>query len=53
MSRDWLLPEKKLRSKIVYVGGKNEDQKIGKLDVEILRILANNGRMSLEKCFQK
>jgi len=46
MSKDWLLPEIKLLSKIVYVGGEISDSKIDKTDVEILRILANNVRIS-------
>ena len=46
MSKDWLLPEIKLLSKIVYVGGEISDLKIDKTDVEILKVLANNARIS-------
>lgn len=53
MSKDWLLPEKRLSGKIVYVGGKTEDFRIGKLDVEILRVLANNGRMKANEIARK
>ena len=45
LSKDWLLPEKKLRSRVALVGGRVENIPVDKTDVEILRILANNGRM--------
>jgi len=45
LSKVWLLPEKKLRSRIALVGGRVENIPVDKTDVEILRILANNGRM--------
>jgi len=45
-SKNWILNEDKSNRKIVYVGDKIENLKIDKIDVEILRILANNGRMS-------
>jgi len=46
MSKDWLLAEQKLKSKIVFFAGKIEDYKIDKTDIELLRVLANNARMS-------
>lgn len=46
MSKDWLLKEHKLVSKITYVGGAIENIRIDRIDVEILKILANNARMS-------
>ncbi len=46
MSKDWLLSEGQLTSKITYVGGESNDLKIDKIDIEILKILANNARIS-------
>lgn len=45
MSKDWILTEQK-GSKIVHVGGEIADSNIDKIDVEILRTLANNARIS-------
>lgn len=46
MSKDWIMPEQKKYSKIVHFGTEVYNTKIDQTDVEILRILANNARMS-------
>ena len=46
MSKDWIFDKKPAYSKAVFVGGKVEDSKIDRIDIEILRIMANNARMS-------
>ena len=46
MAKDWILPEDRLFSKIAFVGGESSDSRIDKVDVEILRVLANNARIS-------
>ena len=53
MSKDWLLPEKKLHSKVVYFGGNHADMGIDKTDLQLLKILANNGRMNANKIAEK
>ncbi len=46
MSKDWLLSEKKAASKVTFFGGEYEDIGIDKTEIELLRTIANNGRMS-------
>lgn len=53
MSKDWILPEQKLKSKIVFFAGKIEDLKIDKIDVELLKVLANNARISATELAKK
>jgi len=53
MSKDWLLPEKNLLSKLVYFGGNNLDIQIDEIDLQLLKILANNGRMNANKIAEK
>lgn len=53
MSKDWLLPEKKLLSRLVYFGGDYLDIRINKIDLQLLKILANNGRMNANKIAEK
>lgn len=53
LTKDWLLPEQGLRSKIAIVGGRVENIHLDKTDVEILRILANNGRMPVIEIARK
>lgn len=52
MSKDWLL-EKKLISKAVRFGGDYKDIGLDKKDLELLKILANNGRMSANEIAKK
>lgn len=44
MSKDWLLPEKKLLSATVIFGGDNKDVLLTKFELELLKYVANNGR---------
>jgi len=53
MSKNWILPDSKLVSKVSYVGGKIDNMKIDKVDVEILKILANNARLSATEIARK
>ena len=53
MSKDWLLPEQKKLSKVVYFGGNYEDIGVDETDLQLLKILANNGRMSANKIAEK
>lgn len=45
LSKDWLNPEQKTQ-KLVWIGGEKEKTVLDAGDVELLRILANNARMS-------
>ena len=51
-SKDWLLEQKHV-SKICWIGGDTQDINIGKLDVELLRLLANNARMNSAELARK
>ena len=53
LTKDWLVPEKQMRSKVAQVGGRVENIVLDKTDVEILRVLANNGRMSVAEIARK
>ncbi|MBS3075239.1 Lrp/AsnC family transcriptional regulator [Candidatus Pacearchaeota archaeon] len=46
LSKNWVLEKDEFERKIVIFGGRVENIPIDKVDVEILRILANNGRMN-------
>ena len=53
LSKNWILEKEKHERKIVIFGGRIENIPVDKTDVEILRILANNGRMSFTEIARK
>src|SRR3989338_6421980 len=46
MEKGWILKEKDYRSKIVYTANEREDLNLDQTDIELLKIIANNARMS-------
>ncbi|VVB79514.1 HTH-type transcriptional regulator Ptr1 [uncultured archaeon] len=46
LSKNWVLLDNVTERKIAIFGGETSDLKIDKIDVEILRVLANNARMN-------
>jgi len=53
LSKNWILENKKEGRKMVCFGGKVENIPIDKTDVEILKILANNGRINSTEIARK
>lgn len=53
LSKNWILEKEKAIRKLVMFGDRVENILIDKIDVEILRILANNGRMNYTEIARK
>ena len=53
LSKNWILEKEKAIRKLVMFGDRVENILIDKIDVEILRILANNGRMNSTEIARK
>ncbi|MFH1072802.1 MAG: Lrp/AsnC family transcriptional regulator [Nanoarchaeota archaeon] len=45
-SKDWLSQKKKSGTKLVFFGGETSEAHIDKMDFEIMKTIANNGRMN-------
>ncbi len=46
MNKGWIVPEIKETKKVIYFGGEYQDIGLDSVDLELLKILANNGRLS-------
>lgn len=53
LSKDWILPENKLIGKIALFGGDYKDIGLDKFELELLKFMANNGRMSAPEIAKK
>ena len=49
MEKGWILKDKNHMSKIIYTANEREDAGLDETDLEILKIIANNSRMSIIK----
>jgi len=47
MQKGWILKEKNYYSKVVYTANEREDLGLDRTDMELLKIIANNARMSV------